>query len=257
MSEDTRRDCRYCGRPITATNGSRGQWARYCDDECREMGYKLRHEVRMASRPNCDFEGCERPARAVKGGYCEAHYYRVRRNGTTSLLSRDEYRIAAPAPARRAPTSDGYVRIHNVDHPLALKDRSVFEHRMVAYDERNGADPSCEWCGVALEWDTAAVDHLDEDRSNNDPRNLYVSCHQCNISRSSATSERFAEGVAVRVLCRLHSEQRAAIVKRVMDQWDDGNCSQREKTGQNRKFSVTLFCSGVQPRGPRGKAITS
>jgi 5-methylcytosine-specific restriction endonuclease McrA len=38
---------------------------------------------------------------------------------------------------------------------------------------------------VDLEWKTAVVDHLDEQKANNTPSNLVVSCNDCNRARGS------------------------------------------------------------------------
>lgn len=96
--------------------------------------------------------------------------------------------------------STGYWYIKAPGHPLANARGYVYEHRWVLY-ARHGEDcPPCHWCGQALSWANAVGDHLDDDPLNNSPRNLVVSCHECNRARAAAaalmarlTDERLAE----------------------------------------------------------------
>lgn len=80
----------------------------------------------------------------------------------------------------------------------------VFQHRHVLYDLLGPGTHDCAWCRTPLEWkSTLHVDHVDEDKANNAPRNLVPSCRACNVGRSQATDqEAWARRVAERVVLR-------------------------------------------------------
>lgn len=69
------------------------------------------------------------------------------------------------------------------NHPLADRTGSVWEHRKIVYDRLGDTLPPCELCDKPLTWETAHIDHIDEDPSNNDPKNLRPLCRGCNVSR--------------------------------------------------------------------------
>ena len=70
------------------------------------------------------------------------------------------------------------------DHPLADSTGQVWEHRKIVYDRIGDVVPPCELCGKPLTWQVAHIDHIDEDPSNNDPKNLRPLCSTCNTHRS-------------------------------------------------------------------------
>jgi hypothetical protein len=80
---------------------------------------------------------------------------------------------------------DGYVIHYQPDHPTADKTGRVYEHRAVFYDVNGPGPHNCHWCGRTLVWDDVTVDHLDEARPNNQPRNLVPSCSPCNAYRGA------------------------------------------------------------------------
>jgi len=106
---------------------------------------------------------------------CEKHYTRKRRGAP----------IDGREPAGRYSSSAGYVVLFQKSHPLAQQEGRVAEHRVVAYGANNGVCPPCFWCSVSLRWEDAVVDHLDEVKSNNDPKNLVVACNPCNRARGA------------------------------------------------------------------------
>ena len=64
------------------------------------------------------------------------------------------------------------MKVLKPDHPLA-DGGLVFEHRLVVYEDTQGADPSCFWCDKAMTWATVVLDHLNEvkdDLSEREPR---------------------------------------------------------------------------------------
>lgn len=72
-------------------------------------------------------------------------------------------------------------------HPLANSSGVVSEHRRALYDKIGPGLHPCHWgCGKVLEWGGIlgiCVDHLDDDKVNNDPDNLVPSCLVCNMQR--------------------------------------------------------------------------
>jgi 5-methylcytosine-specific restriction endonuclease McrA len=127
----------------------------------------------------CRVYGCGREARYKADQLCQKHYFRQWRYGTTDTIKRGH---AKP----RIVTPNGYVRVYAADHPLAAHGY-VFEHRKVAYDARGGKIHKCERCGIIeITWATCHVDHADDDRQNNAPANLWVTCRACNTMRGGA-----------------------------------------------------------------------
>lgn len=89
--------------------------------------------------------------------------------------------------------SQGYRTLrYEYEHPLADSvSGELLEHRKVLWEklgcESVDCEHGCHWnCGRVLTWggrEGIHVDHLDEDKLNNDPENLVVSCFACNIRR--------------------------------------------------------------------------
>ena len=132
------------------------------------------------SRPPCTVEGCDKLARSPKGPYCEAHYMRVRRNGTVGLKIRPATYISV----------DGYVLISGRTgaHPVRSPSGQIYLHRKVLYDDIGPGEHPCHWCSRPVEWHAKGdrrlvVDHLDGDKQHNDRTNLVPSCHRCNSFR--------------------------------------------------------------------------
>lgn len=71
------------------------------------------------------------------------------------------------------------------DHPLSCHNGEVKEHRKVLYDKIGPGQHSCYLCGREMEWGQIVVDHLDEDKLNNDPANLEPACRHCNWNRQN------------------------------------------------------------------------
>lgn len=82
-------------------------------------------------------------------------------------------------------TSAGYIKLLDRAHPLADSGGQVFEHRKVLYDVTRGQPQECAWCGTLLEWNDLVVDHLDENKVNNDVSNLVPACNGCNRARGA------------------------------------------------------------------------
>jgi hypothetical protein len=67
-----------------------------------------------------------------------------------------------------------------------------YEHRQVYYDLHGEGPFSCHWCGAVVAWGDMHVDHLDDDKTNNEAKNLAASCATCNQQRGSWKMKRWA-----------------------------------------------------------------
>lgn len=156
---------------------------------CQKHNWRKKHYGDVSYRrwqQYCNVEGCERPH--AKGGYCSMHIQRVRKYGKPELplrtLAPKHYRI-----------------IQRPDHPLAMRNGHVYEHRAALYDKIGPGGFPCYWCGKLVYWDKAypkdddalLVDHLDFDRHNNDPSNLVPSCNKCNVHRHHFKHDHFTK----------------------------------------------------------------
>lgn len=159
----------------------------------------------------CSVDGCIDYARNVTPPlYCEVHYCRLRRTGTTDK----------PTIAKFKKNDRGYVLVYEPDHPLAggKEDNYVYEHRQVLHDALGGIPPvRCEWCLTDLDgWSAVHVDHLDFDRANNAPENLIASCAGCNRRRMPhGDPDGFADGTAARIVLARHWSELAEQVQRI------------------------------------------
>lgn len=153
---------------------STGTKKKHCTSECRVQWKMKRAAVRKASSPICSIDGCSGKATRVGAVMCEKHYGRVRRGVS----------LSDKVHSMRYKTKSGYTILFRPDHPIASGGR-VAEHRVVAYDKHRGQCPECFWCGCELDWASAVVDHLDENKQNNDADNLAVSCNDCNRARGA------------------------------------------------------------------------
>jgi hypothetical protein len=119
----------------------------------------------MVAARCCAAPGCEK-ARYVRGrsNYCSMHRYRLMVHGSLDLPEQ-------PPPK---PDPTGYMKHgHEWVHRIVL--------RAVIGDEPH----PCHWCNRMLRWgEDLFVDHLDEDKLNNDPHNLVPACNRCNSTRS-------------------------------------------------------------------------
>jgi hypothetical protein len=151
--------------------------------------------------------GCDKPVTRPALGWCEMHYYRNRRHGSVD--------VATVRPSRVIRKVDrGYVALLLPDHPLA-NDKWVYEHRKILYDTLGSGPQECWWCGIEVCWESGLqVDHLDHDRSNNDPSNLVPSCQPCNQGRGAGSNpENWAVSMATRRILRRHADEFAAEIE--------------------------------------------
>lgn len=174
--------CPECGKTFLKGTG-RGQQTRvYCSDECLSKKAKRVSKEYIEKRKTkagvCKVIGCRGLAVREKYTVCEAHYCMHRRTGSYEGKIRN-HRV----------TDGKYVRIigkGSGDHPIASKKSKIlYEHRMVAYDSRNGICEPCFWCGTKLDWENCVIDHLNEDKHDNRPDNLLIACTNCNRARGA------------------------------------------------------------------------
>lgn len=140
------------------------------------------------AKATCSIDGCAKRSRSGVNPYCEMHYYRTRRHGDPMTVK---------AVSGVAMTSNGYVLAHLPNHPQARTASTlsgwVLAHRATLYDDIGPGVHPCHWCGCPVDWgksypadlDALVVDHLDEDKTNNDPSNLVPACNACNSTRGS------------------------------------------------------------------------
>lgn len=134
------------------------------------------------SHRTCTVEGCDKPTRSSRADWCKMHYHRWYRHG-------DVDRVATVAPS----ISKGrrYKTIAAKNHPLAMKNGRVYEHRAVLFDEIGIGPHACHWCETEVDWlpkgDPRELhpDHLNGIGDDNRPENLVPSCRRCNATRGS------------------------------------------------------------------------
>lgn len=168
---DRYRTCPQCGEQFGFGPG-RGLARKYCGDICATASHRSRFKARMGV---CPVEGCEHKSRSASTGYCEMHYWRVRRNGSLDALQ----------PKDVLPHSHGYLLLYAPDHPLrkGKAGSREYQHRVVFYDEYGEGPFRCHWCDMVVTWSDMDVDHVNAKRDDNDINNLVPSCHSCNIKR--------------------------------------------------------------------------
>lgn len=164
-----------CGDEFSYDVG-KGKDRKYCSIKCQRKALKQAQEKKHDSLSDCLTLGCGNKANRKGAGLCEGCYMRLRRKGTT------DYK---PLPPYRLNQSSGYIWLREPNHPLSDSRGLVYEHRFVFY-EHNGTGPfKCHWCGVDIGWECMDIDHVDDNRSNNDINNLVASCHKCNTKRGT------------------------------------------------------------------------
>ena len=134
-----------------------------------------RRRARYGTLPKCATENCGGKATRVKSGLCEVCYCRVRRTGTVVRLPHK----------RRYKTGAGYIKLLKPEHPLAESGGLVAEHRYVMFNLLGAAIQKCGWCGCCIDWSDVVVDHLNEQKDDNEPSNLMLACNDCNRARGA------------------------------------------------------------------------
>lgn len=146
------------------------------NDLCATHSHRRRRA--LAAQTPCSVFGCSRGSDI--GGLCGMHYARVNRRAEIGPAEP----LHAP-PGSKHVDKVGYVHVSVPGHPLAGAQGSAMEHRVVLFDAIGNELHDCFWCGRHLMWKAPGrnrliVDHLDEDKGNNDRWNLVPSCAPCN-----------------------------------------------------------------------------
>lgn len=182
MEKIISKNCTLCGNLFSYENGRGKHRKSFCSEDCAKKSFKEKSRESLRLRKEragiCIINGCRKKALRTKNTLCEAHYYQNRRTGS---FDKKVYPRTADHGA--------YVRIlgsHSKNHPMCGgKSGMLYEHRMVAYDVRNGICECCFWCGKELTWKSCVIDHLNEDKHDNRPENLLISCVNCNRARGA------------------------------------------------------------------------
>jgi len=122
----------------------------------------------------CKIDGCDRESMYKKQQVCQKHYFRYMRYGTYDTYT----------PKYRVGHSGGYIQLREPKHILANSRGYVYEHRFVYYEQISKNITACEMCGKDIGWGNAHIDHIDENRKNNDKSNLRALCNPCNTQPS-------------------------------------------------------------------------
>ena len=124
----------------------------------------------------CRVEGCNRDVTNLHGGHCHKHRARKWRTGTTAPRPRATVRAA----------SHGYLLLLAPDHPQAVFPHGWgYQHRIVLWDKIGPGQHPCVYCGQIVVWGVDLhVDHVDDDKTNNDPNNLVPACVSCNSRKA-------------------------------------------------------------------------
>jgi hypothetical protein len=136
----------------------------------------------------CTAPECGKPR--GKALYCPMHKSRLQRHGRLGPNARD-----------RHSHRDGYIKIKRAEHPLADANGWAYEHRVILFEKIGPGEHPCHWCGKALSWERSyprdlealIVDHLDDQKDNNDPGNLVPACSVCNFRRSEPLVKRWGK----------------------------------------------------------------
>lgn len=164
-----------CDKPMVARQLCKSHYSKY-----RKAGklFKLQYPA------ECTVDDCNREHSA--NGYCSLHDQRVKAHGSIDGdLNRNK-------PGEGTILETGYWADYDPPHPLARKNGMVLRHRKLLYEEVGPGWHQCHWCEDSVQWTVGfttledspiVVDHVDEDRQNNDLTNLVVSCIPCNAGR--------------------------------------------------------------------------
>lgn len=211
--------CVHCNRQFEYRVG-RGTDRSICSKDCANAR-RLTSAKEYASDHHCEVDGCCKPVRGVGSTICEMHYGRLRRNGT--LENRKLQAVIEH--------TNGYLLELAPDHPLSKSSHHrVYQHRRVFYDAYGEGPFKCHVCGAEQTWETMHVDHLDEDRTNNDLSNLAAACPVCNswrnkqhnIERSLAVRPKiiaFGESRCLSEWHRITGIPRTTIKRRIDEGW--------------------------------------
>jgi 5-methylcytosine-specific restriction endonuclease McrA len=149
---------------------------------------------------------------------CQMHYFRFMRHSDYGVHREPRKQLVRS-------NAKGYVMLYAPEHPLAMRDGFVYEHRFMVYARYGDELPDCELCGAHTFWSTCHIDHRDDVVTNNEHSNLRPLCRGCNVSRSGrpSTKRYAAHGVAMTLTEWAEAPGvpvgRAQIAKRLKSGW--------------------------------------
>lgn len=155
----------------------------------------------------CQAPECNRPTAKRRNQYCEMHHGRLRRNGTFDLL---------PSP------QDGEIRQHSAGYILEYRNNHIkfgtgyyYQHRLNFYDFHGDGPFKCFDCNKDISWEDMHVHHLDENKQNNEIKNLAASCPKCNHNASIGKCKK-----GLRKINKQNNISYKNVVKHICD-WSD------------------------------------
>lgn len=171
---DANSTCVQCGKSFSFTIG-RGKTRTLCSIDCSKD--KRKDAIRAKPHKVCILDGCTSVANRNKDTICEAHYTRLRRNGSFELLT-----SVVDGPIVQS--GGGYLLDYLPGHPLrAASSARVYQHRAVYYDAFGAGPFACHCCGKSITWDSLHIDHLNDVVTDNRLSNLAPACPLCNQAR--------------------------------------------------------------------------
>lgn len=128
----------------------------------------------------CSVDACGRPVKAK--GVCAAHYQRLWRCGSP---------LGNQVKGRKW-IAEGYELQFLPGHPISQPSGQIATHRLILYAKIGPGEHNCAGCGDLVSWEkgTLKVNHVDENKLNNDPENLEPVCFECNCLHSAILRQR-------------------------------------------------------------------
>lgn len=202
----------------------------------------------------CRVDGCGNEAMYKAKQLCQKHYFREMRNGTTERLSRKR--------KDKCLDGQGYVMLYKPNHPLATKNGLIREHRYVAYEKYKREEIKCEICNKSLTWESLHVDHIDENKENNNASNLRILCRACNVMRASVKKHKYLHKSYHAITCNGITRTAAewartlgvsvcsnTIIRRIKSGWSvtDAIWTPSKKNNTGRKHKTTKYQNRYEP----------
>lgn len=175
-------------RICTTADCDKPSWARGLCNTCYARWRRANREAVNHFRTTCQIDGCD--GKHFGKGWCYRHYNRVWRTGSPERTLIAEGTSAGSYKKARTP-----------GHPVAGPSGITYVHRVALYDAIGSGAHACHWCGTPVHWmpddcEPLVVDHLDLDKSNNDPANLVPACRSCNAARVPSVERQTSSSAA-------------------------------------------------------------